>query len=386
MIKLIKTTFYNEKKTKQNLANFILKTDYLSMGAECNKFESNFALKQERKYAIFVSNGSMANLILVQSMLNSGRIKKGDKIGVSSLTWATNIMPLIQLGLEPVMIDCSLMTLNISPETLRPKINEIKALFITNVLGFCDDLHQIKRMCDENAVILMEDNCESLGSVVGGKLLGNFGIASTFSFFVGHHLSTIEGGMICTDDNDLADALIMTRAHGWDRNLNKEKQEQLRSKAGLDEFYAKYGFYDLAYNGRPTEIGGFLGNEQIGYWDKIVEKRSKNFARFQGAVIENDDFIPLEVSFMNIISNFAFPLICRNRETFKKYIQKFNENNVEIRPIIAGDMTKQPFCRKYFTFNECKNASYIHNVGFYFGNNPDLTEAEIAVLLSLLKK
>ena len=163
MIKLIKSTFYHEAETKRALADFILEEEILSMGPQCRQFEESFAKKQGRKYAVYVGNGSVANLLLIQSMLNLGKFKKGDKIGFSALTWPTNVMPLIQLGLEPVAIDCELESLNISPLKLKEHIQDLKGLFLTNVLGFCDDLPELAKLCDEQGVVLLEDNCESLG-------------------------------------------------------------------------------------------------------------------------------------------------------------------------------------------------------------------------------
>lgn len=182
MIKLIKSTFYHEAETKIALAEFILNESILSMGEQCQMFEKAFAEKQQTKHAVYVANGSVANLLLIQSIMNIGHFKKGDKIGFSALTWPTNVMPLIQLGLIPVAIDCELETLNISPRKLEDKIAGLAGLFLTNVLGFCDELEEVKALCAKNNVILLEDNCESLGSKVNGKLLGNFGVASTFSF------------------------------------------------------------------------------------------------------------------------------------------------------------------------------------------------------------
>ncbi len=386
MIKLIKSSFYNEEKTKKELAKFIIQAEILSMSSECKKFEEKFAKKQERKFAVFVSSGSSANLALIQALLNLGKLKKGDKIGVSALTWPTNIMPIIQLGLTPVVIDCELTSLNISGNSFKKHLNELDGLFLTNVLGFSDKIEEIKTICIEKNIIFIEDNCESLGSKVNGKLLGNFGLASTFSFFVGHHLSTIEGGMICTDDEDLYDILVMVRAHGWDRNLFITKQQELRKKNNINKFFSKYTFYDLAYNVRPTEISGFLGNSQIKYWDEIVDKRAKNFNRFQKEIENNEDFISLNVSHMDLISNFAMPIICKNKEIFEKYKKRFEENDVEIRPIIAGDLTQQPFYKKYIKNNmNCENASFIYQNGFYFANNPELSDEEINFLCQLLK-
>jgi CDP-6-deoxy-D-xylo-4-hexulose-3-dehydrase len=387
MIKLIKSSFYHEAETKQALADFILNEEILSMNKECRKFEESFAAKQGRKHAVYVSNGSVANLLLIQSLLNLGRFKKGDKIGFSALTWPTNVMPLIQLGLVPVAIDCELETLNVSPAKLVEQITDLKGLFLTNVLGFCDNLPGLKELCEKNNVLLIEDNCESLGSKVNNTLLGNFGLASTFSFFVGHHMSTIEGGMVCTDDDDLYDYLVMGRAHGWDRNLSLESQQKLRAKSDTDAFYAKYTFYDLASNFRPTEINGFIGNTQMPYWDEIVTKRADNFNRFVTAMSKNDDFYQYSLSHMDTVSNFSMPIICKTPELAKHYKTKFENAEVEIRPVIAGNMTEQPFYRKYVMDTVPRpNSDLVHANGFYFGNNPEMTDEEINTLCDLLAK
>ncbi|KKP72069.1 MAG: DegT/DnrJ/EryC1/StrS aminotransferase, partial [Candidatus Roizmanbacteria bacterium GW2011_GWA2_35_19] len=243
MIKLIKSTFYKEEQTKEKLNDFIKSATQLSIGKECEKFERNFAKYQKRKHSVFLNSGSSANLALIQALLNLGKLKKGDMVGFSAVTWATNPMPLIQLGLKAVPVDVELSSLNISSKTLEAIIKKypLKALFITNLLGFCDDIDKISRICKKNKIILIEDNCESLGTVYKGKLLGNFGYASTFSFFVGHHMSTIEGGSICTDDEELATMLVLVRAHGWDRNLPPEKQIVLRKQHKTEStFYSRY--------------------------------------------------------------------------------------------------------------------------------------------------
>ncbi|HVQ45029.1 MAG TPA: DegT/DnrJ/EryC1/StrS aminotransferase family protein [Candidatus Saccharimonadia bacterium] len=387
MIKLIKSSFHHEAQTKRALADFILNESMLSMNKQCASFEQAFAAKQERKFAVYVGNGSVANLLLIQAMMNLGKLKRGDKVGFSALTWPTNVMPLIQLGLEPVAIDCRLETLNVSPHHLEEKAEGLKALFLTNVLGFCDDLPRLAELCAEKGITLIEDNCESLGSRAGGKLLGNFGMASTFSFFVGHHMSTIEGGMICTDDDELHDQLVMARAHGWDRNLTPQKQEKLRTEAGVDAFYAKYTFYDLASNFRPTEINGFIGNIQVKFWDEIVSKRVGNFDRFCDAMNQNDDFHHYDLSHMEIVSNFSMPIICKTPELAQQYRDKFTAAEVEIRPVIAGNMTKQPFYKKYVQdVSPRPNSDLVHANGFYFGNNPEMTDAELDILCGLLGK
>lgn len=388
MIKLIKSSFYREMEIKKELTEFITNVEILSMDKECKKYEELFSKKQQRKYSLFVNSGSSANLLLFQALLNLGIIKKGDKIGVSALTWPTNIMPLIQLGLMPIIIDCELDTLNISIDILKKNIHKLNGLFLTNVLGFSDEIEKIKKICLERKVIFLEDNCESLGSVVNGKLLGNFGLASTFSFYAGHHISTIEGGMVCTDDKKLYNMLIIARAHGWDRNLSEKEQKKIREKNNItDDFFARYIFYDLAYNCRPTEISGFLGQKQIQYWDEIVSRRENNFKKFQKIINDNDDFILFDFKHMDLVSSFAIPVICKNKYLFENYKKRFKKNNVEIRPIIAGNITKQPFYKKYIKSNKSyDNADFIHKYGFYFSNSPELTTEEISLLCDLLKK
>lgn len=382
MIKLIKSTFHNEEDTKEKLADFIKSAKQLSFGPECVKFENNFAKYQGRKHCVFFNSGSSANLALIQALLNIGNIKKGDKVGFSAITWATNVMPLIQLGLEVSPVDIEIETLNVSSNKLKEFLekNEIKALFLTNLLGFCDDVDKIKNVCEEKDIILLEDNCESLGTVYKGEKLGNFGLAGTFSFYVGHHMSTVEGGAVCTDDDRLASMLKKVRAHGWDRNLDESRRKELVDTHGVEsEFYSRYTFYDLGYNLRPTEINGFLGNVQLQYLDEIVNKRKDNFSELAGAIYgQADNYFPLKSHHIDVVSNFAVPIVCRSKEVRDDLIKKC-EGKIEVRPIVGGDMTSQPFFKKYIPSHdfECPNAKFVHENGLYFGNNPELTREEI---------
>jgi CDP-6-deoxy-D-xylo-4-hexulose-3-dehydrase len=387
VIKLIKSAFHEEDRTRAALADFVRTVDVFSMAEQCRRFEAGFAARQGRRYAVFVANGSVANLLLIQALRNLGRLRPGDRVGFSALTWPTNVMPLIQLGLTPVPLDCELATLNVSPRVLAPRLGELAGVFLTNVLGFCDDLPGLRDACADAGVPLLEDNCESLGSRAGGELLGDFGLAATFSFFVGHHLSTVEGGMVVTDDEELHEQLVIGRAHGWDRNLDPDAQHRLRTASGVDDFYAQYTFHELASNFRPTEIAGFLGNAQLAYWEEIVGRRAANFDRFAAAAADNDDLHRYELAHMDVVSNFAMPVVCRDAEAARRYRERFRAAGVEIRPVIAGNVTRQPFYRRHVPEPaRCPNADLVHEHGFYFGNNPDLTEAELATLCGLLAK
>lgn len=390
MIKLIKSTFYSETDTKKQLVRFINKSRQLSFGSQCLKFEEKFAGYQGRQQCIFVNSGSSANLALIQSLLNLRKIKKGDLIGFSALTWSTNVMPLIQLGLEAIPIDVELETLNVSSRNLVKILEKypLKMLFLTNLLGFCGDVDQISKICKKRNIILIEDNCEALGSVYKGKKLGNYGVASTFSFYVGHHMSTIEGGAVTTDDETLATMLRLVRAHGWDRNLSFSKQNEIRNKFKVNStFYSRYTFYDQGYNLRPTEISGFIGNIQLNYIDKIVRKRQDNFRLLAMPLYAmTDKYHPIKFDHLDLVSNFAVPVICKTREIRDKLV-KDCEGVVEIRPIVGGDMTRQPFFKKYMSkyskIIKNSNAGLIHDQGLYFGNNPELTRGEISTILKI---
>lgn len=390
MIKLIKSTFYKEKDTKKRLCQFVRNTNQLSFGTECENFERNFAFYQKRKHCVFLNSGSSANLAIIQALINLQRLKKGDPVGFSALTWSTNAMPLIQLGLKAIPIDVEINTLNISSVKFEEVLEKypLKALFITNLLGFCDDIDKIREVCIKSKIILIEDNCESLGTIYHGEKLGNFGLASTFSFYVGHHMSTIEGGAICTNDGKLANMLKLVRAHGWDRNLSSVDQDKIRVKHQVNStFYSRYTFYDLGYNLRPTEINGFIGNIQIEYIDEITKKRNKNFIKCANKIYRfGGSYYPIKYDHIDFVSNFAVPIICKSVEIRNKLVEQCN-NIVEIRPIVGGDITSQPFFLKH-TKDYSKgfsnpNANLIHNQGLYFGNNPEMTEKDINTIIKV---
>jgi len=386
----MKNAFLHENETREALADFVRSSSKFSMDVKCAEFETRFAKHQGRQHAVLVNSGASANLLLLQALKNLGRLKDGDKIGFSAVTWSTNTMPIMQLGMIPVPVDCEPETLNSMSYNLQKTLesDNLKAFFITNALGFTGDMKQIRDLCNERNIILLEDNCESLGTeLVEGKA-GNFGLSSTFSFFVAHHMSTIEGGMVCTDDEELAEMLVISRANGWDRNLSAKQQQKWRAKFNIKgQFEAKYSFYELGFNIRPTEITGFLGIYQMQFLDDNIRLRQENFNYIEKFVKSNPDFIPLDRSHISLLSNFALPLLCRTPELREHYLGQFSGAGIEIRPIIAGNMAKQPFFKKYTASSFClPGADFIHDCGFYCGNYPELTATDLETISSCLIK
>ncbi|MDO8514702.1 MAG: DegT/DnrJ/EryC1/StrS family aminotransferase [bacterium] len=387
MIKLVGSAFYHEKEMREKLARFMLTTERFSFGDECKTFERAFAKWQGRKYSVLFNSGSSANLALIQALINLGRLKREDTVAFSAVTWSTNVMPLIQLGLNALPLDVTEDTLNVSSAEIQRALKRtpVKAVFLTNLLGFCDDIAVIKRVCAEAHVMLLEDNCESLGSVSSGIKLGNAGLASTFSFFIGHHLSTIEGGAVCTDDEELAVALQIVRAHGWDRQLDEKHQKALRAKHKIEPFYGLYTFYELGYNLRPTEITGLLGNAQIAYADEIVAKREKIFRHFAEVLYtKNDLYMPLRYEQMETASAMAFPLVCVSPEVRARVVERANDK-VEVRPMVAGSMVFQPFFSKWQKHmiepGMCPVAAKVHRRGFYLPIYPEMTDEDKKIII-----
>jgi CDP-6-deoxy-D-xylo-4-hexulose-3-dehydrase len=339
---------------------------------------------------VLFNSGSSANLAILQSLKNLGILRVGDLIGFSAVTWSTNTMPIIQMGMVPVAIDCDPKTLNVMSWHLLDRLKKMKlqALFITNALGWAGDLDVIRDICNTNKIILLEDNCEALGTELFSGKTGNFGLASSFSFFVAHHMSTIEGGMACTNDATLAEMLRIVRANGWDRNLNAEQQYKWRKRFGIrSEFNAKYTFYDLAYNMRPTEITGFLGLFQLQFLNKNIEKRESNYKIVEEVIVKNQDLLCPECSHIKKLSCFVIPVVCKTSKLRNIYMTQFSGAGVEIRPLIAGNMQRQPFHIKYVKEKyDLPGADFLHDCSFYCGNYPELTETDLNILCSCLMK
>lgn len=389
-IKLMEFAFANGQQTKERLANFVKSTDYFSMGEHCFEFERRFSAWQGVKHAVLVNSGSSANLILIQSLINLGKLAPGDAVMLSSVTWATNVMPIIQLGLVPVFCDVDLHTFNVSTTEFVQKLKSqnVKAFFTTNVLGLAGNLDEISKICAENSIIFLEDNCEGMGSeLVAGKA-GSFGLGSTFSLFVGHHISAIEGGIVCTNDEDLYEMLLMVRAHGWDRNLPASKAKELRKEHAVEEFFGRYCFYELGYNVRPTEITGFLATEELASLDDIIDIRSNNHTFYLECLDGVSGVVKQHAFGPGKSSAFALPIILEVASDRNILVEKAKEEEIECRPLIAGNMTKQPFYKKYnrqWNKQRLENANVIDSNGLYFPNHHDITKGDIERIVALIQ-
>ncbi|MGE7752395.1 DegT/DnrJ/EryC1/StrS family aminotransferase [Lysinibacillus fusiformis] len=349
----------------------VISSNRFSMGPEVENFEKGFANYFGSKYAIMVNSGSSANLLCIAALFfhSKYKLKKGDEVIVPAVSWSTTYAPLQQYGLKVKFVDIDLKTLNIDIKKLKEAVTEkTKLIFTVNLLGNSNDFDAIQEIIKGKNIILLEDNCESMGAKYKGKFLGTFGVMGTFSMFYSHHISTMEGGMIVTDDLELADILKSLRAHGWTRNISNESELHNKNE---DTFYEMFNFILPGYNVRPLELEGAIGSVQLKKLENIVENRRENAKYFLGTFGElKSILIQKEIGES---SYFGFSIIVKETSKFSRedLLRVFRKNNIECRPIVAGNFTRNSVI-KYFDYeihDTLKNADFLHENGLFIGNH-----------------
>jgi CDP-6-deoxy-D-xylo-4-hexulose-3-dehydrase len=374
-----------DKKDIDALITWLSSYPRLTKGQVTLDFEKKFAEWIGSDYAIFVNSGSSANLLMIYALKYAGKLKN-NKVCVPSLCWATDLAPVLQFDLEPVLVDCNLDNLSVDIEHLEHvfKTESPSALILVSVLGLSPDMDRITSLCNEYDVILIEDNCESQGTAYKGKRLGNFGIMSSFSTYFGHTMSTIEGGVITTNNKEMYDLLLQLRSHGWDRDLDREKQKDLRKDWQVEDFAALYTFFVPGFNLRSTDLQAFIGLGQLDKIDSSIEKRFENYKYFKEKLspwiwFPND----IEESFT---ANFAIPIILDSSEKKKSLVNDLEENNISCRPLISGSMGTQPFYKKLYGEKILPNCSVVDDRGIYVPNHPMLEIEDIDRICEIILK
>jgi len=346
------------------------------------QFEKEWSEWLGKKYSVFVNSGSSANLAALYSLLLSGKLRN-NKIVVPAVSWVTTVTPAVQFGMEPIMCECDEDNLGLNIEHLKQIIKEHdpSSIILVHVLGFPNHMNEIVELCKEHDIRLIEDTCESIGSEYEGKKLGTFGDLSTFSFYFGHHMSTIEGGMISTDDEDLYHILLSIRSHGWDRDLPKSKQIELREKYNIGDFRSLYTFYYPGFNLRATDLQAFIGLGQLKKLDDIVKNRHINYQRYHEGIKNNEWKVnPPSNSF---ISNFSYPVITKN---ITELVEKLTENNIECRPLICGSINEHPFWYERYGKQELPISKKVHEYGLYLPNNHQMTIEEVDKVINIVNQ
>jgi len=361
---------------KFQLIKFLLTNDRLTNGPKVREFEAEWARWVGSKHALMVSSGSTANTLLMAAVKEKYGLKDGDKVLVPACTWVTNISPVFQLGFTPIF--CDVNTDNYSFDLdhmaeIKKKHPDIKIIFVTHLLGFSADNEAYQDLFPD--ALILDDVCESHGCTSpAGVRRGANSIAASFSFYFGHHMTTVEGGMVNTNDTELYELMRMKRSHGLAResgNLKKYADQ-------YPDIHPQFLFMTDGYNFRSSEINAVLGLSQLPRLDQYVEQRRENFRLFVQIIERNQDkFYPVKWQEGN--SNFAFPFICRTPEITAKMKQAFEAGGVEHRPIVGGNLLRQPFLKGYKFGTPRKNATVdlLNDNGVYIGNSHFVSENDM---------
>lgn len=372
---------------KLKMASFCLTSDKFTNGPKVREFEEAWSKWVGSKYSLYVSSGSTANFLLISALKEYAGLKDNDKVLVPSCTWMTSVAPIIQNGLQPIFMDVSLEDYCIDTndlETIQYLFPDIKLIFTTHLLGFHSNVEKLQAAFP-NAVVI-EDCCEAHGvKDQYGSRAGSNSLGATFSFYYGHHITTIEGGFISTNDYEFYTLMRMKRSHGLAREAGQESFDIFKSI--YPDIVPSFLFVTDGYNFRNTEIGAVLGLEQLKRLDKNIDIRNNNYKEYYDILCTRPDLFHVPSCKLDQMSSFALPFVCKSKEIYNILIQKFKENKIEYRPVVAGNLLKQPFLSAYrFRYHKKKyNVDIIHDLGLYVGNSHSVNKKHLKVLRQIVE-
>jgi len=354
---------------KLRLVKFILTSDRFTNGAKVREFEQAWSRWLGVEHSLFVSSGSTANLLLIAAVKEMYSIPDGSKVLVPANTWVTNVSPVIQLGLEPVFADISLEHFSFDESVLVPD-PEIRIVFVTHLLGLNAPIERFKEIYP--SAIFLEDICESHGvtDAFGVRRGSTSSTGSTFSFYYGHHMTTIEGGMISTNNKELYELLRLKRSHGMAREMSPDYFA--KAKEACPTIDSRFLFLTDGFNVRNTELGAVLGLSQLPRLDATIEQRKLNYATFIQELLKVEHMFYVPTS-DHTNSSFSLPFVCRHADMVPRMKKVFDEIGVEHRPIVAGNLLEQPFLKKWKNTVRVPNAELVNAQGVYIGNNQFVT-------------
>lgn len=367
----------------------VVDSNLFTMGKKVIKFESEVALKFNSKHAVMVNSGSSANLIMLTALkilLTQERTwPKTPNIIVPAVSWSTTYTPAYYLGYKLKFCDVDSNHFGLNRKSVLSAIDkDTVAILAVNLLGSPADLEGLKQLAEEKNLILLEDNCESLGATLNDKFTGTFGLMASQSSFFSHHINSMEGGWITTDSQDLADIIISLRAHGWTRQLRSESSLREKSTSS-DWFDSQFEFVLPGLNFRPLEIEAAIASVQLTKVESMLNYRRQNAEHFRDLV---EDINNVRTQVPNGESSwFAFPLLFDSKNSRDLIANKFREFHIECRPIVTGNFTRQPTLKylDYEISEELTVSDQIHDNGLYIGNHPHDLSKELKTVARILR-
>ena len=375
---------------KLKLSKFVLSTNRFTNGEKVLELESEWNKWLGSKYSLFVSSGSTANFLLVAAIKEMYGLKTGDKVLVPACTWMTNVAPIIQLGLQPIFCDINFNDFSFDHDDLEyisQQHKDIKLIFVTHLLGFPSTASTFGILEDLfPKAIVIDDVCESHGCLDSfGNKIGSNSIGATFSTYFGHHLTTIEGGFVSTFNEELYDLMKMKRSHGLARESINFK-DYADQNLDIDK---QFLFITDGYNFRNTELGAVLGLSQLSKLDKSISTRNKNYKMYCDIMIDSTDLF-YNTNYRVGVSSFCFPFVCKSLDIYNNLKHKLQTNNIEYRPIVSGNLLKQPFLKDYTLCTNKNqnyyNVDYLHTHGLYIGNSQFVGRKHIRKLEDIINE
>lgn len=365
----------------------VIASGMYSMGPRVAQFEREFAQYVGSRYCVMCNSGSSANLLMVAALRfrKDRPLSAGDEIIVPAVSWSTTYHPLQQYGLKLKFVDVDRDTLNYDLQALEAAVGaKTRAIMVVNLLGNPNDFDRIARIVGQRDIVVIEDNCESLGARLGGKQAGTFGVLGSYSAFFSHHISTMEGGMVVTDDEELYHIMLSVRAHGWTRNLPKENK--VTGTKSDDAFVESFKFVLPGYNLRPLEMSGAIGTEQLKKLPGMVEDRRRNARKFLDVM---KDYPQLRTQKeIGESSWFGFSMIVQPDAPFKRadVVRVFTKHGIDARPIVAGNFAKNEVLRwfDYEVHGKLTNADDLDANGLFIGNHHYALDEEFQTLRAAL--
>lgn len=355
----------------------------LTKGSLTLQFEKKWNQWLGRAYSVFSNSGSSANLLMYYTLLVSG-VLKNKKVIVPSVGWVTTVAPAIQFGFEPIMCEAD-------PDTFGLDLNHLEELLVTHqpstvvlvqVLGVPHKMSELMALKEKYGFVLLEDACAAMGASYQGKKVGTFGDMSSFSLYFGHQISTIEGGLVSTDNKQFRDILLMLRSHGWSKDLDSQMRASLVREHGIDDFHSPFVFYESGFNVRSTDLNAFLGLRQVDKMEWLIQRRGENHQQYRelfGSALRYQQS-PSE----SVVCSIHFGALAGDREQRTQIVAALEEHGIETRIFSAGNLGLHPFWYTRYGKFSAPMADRIHHTGFFLPNHPSLKLNDIEYISSVV--
>lgn len=361
-----------DNKDVDSLIRWLKEYPRLTKGKVTLQFEEKWSQWLGMKHSVFCNSGSSANLLMYYALLLSGRLKN-KKVIVPSVGWVTSVAPAMQFGFEPIMCEADPDTFGLDLDHLEKLVEQHQpsTVLMVQVLGVPHKMDRLMALKEKYGFFLLEDACAAIGASYRGKKVGTFGDMASFSAYFGHQFSTIEGGLVSTNDKQFNDLLLMSRSHGWSKDLDKEAHNAYVKEYQVDDFHSPFVFYIPGFNVRATDLQAFIGLGQVDKLDWIVKRRQENHARYKKHFEGKLYFQKCDPE--STICSISFGALAENTEQRRKIVKALVENGIETRIFSAGNLGLHPFWYNRYGKFSAPVADRIHHCGFFLPNNPSLT-------------